>query len=120
MLHVIKKNQEFQNIFEKGHSLYGRYIVAYFLPNGSRDVRFGICVGRRFGNAVKRNRYKRLLKEALRLIPANGCQGLDLVLVARTSLTGLNLAGIISEIAHILSKVAVLSQKTTGEAEDSQ
>jgi ribonuclease P protein component len=102
---VIKKNEEFQSVFEKGHSIYGRYLVVYFLHTSFDFPRFGFCVGRKIGNAVFRNRIKRLLREAVWATPITGFEGRDILLVARSSIRLASLANIISEITHILGKV---------------
>ncbi len=45
--------------------------------------RLGVSVGRKFGRAVARNRFKRLVRESFRLSPEVRAAGLDLVVVAK-------------------------------------
>lgn len=51
------------------------------IPNQMEHCRMGLSVSRRVGNAVKRNRVKRLLREAFRLQQHELPQGYDLVVV---------------------------------------
>ena len=55
------------------------------LPNGLGHSRLGIVVGRRHGNAVRRNRMKRLLREAFRLNRGMLSVPCDVVIVPRTA-----------------------------------
>ncbi len=119
-MEVIKKNQEFQLIFEKGHSIHGRYLVVYFLHNAGLTNRFGICVGKKLGNAVRRNYLKRLLREAVRVITFPDQVGWDMLLIAKKQILNASLNGIIDEIQHILFKVDFFALKTKGNTEDSQ
>ena len=70
-------NNDFKNILEHGVKVYGKGIVLWYrlYPQGEEDLkirpsqkaRIGIIVAKRLGNAVQRNRCKRLLKEAFRI-----------------------------------------------------
>lgn len=55
-------------------------------PNGQEISRFGFITSRRLGNAVKRNRAKRLLREVLRQNLSFVSAGWDCVFVARVPL----------------------------------
>jgi ribonuclease P protein component len=52
-------------------------------PNGTAKSRLGISIGRKVGNAVARNRIKRLVREAFRLSRADWPAAYDLVVVIR-------------------------------------
>ncbi len=51
--------------------------------NGLGRSRLGISVGRKFGKAVRRNRLKRLVREAFRTSDEVRAAGLDIVVVAK-------------------------------------
>jgi ribonuclease P protein component len=59
-------------------------VVLQVRPNGGEDLRFGITVTKKIGNAVVRNRMKRRLRALVReLLPAHGLAGHDHVLIGR-------------------------------------
>jgi ribonuclease P protein component len=60
----IKKNNEFQKIFSKGKRGYSSRLTLIFSPE--KGIKMGICVGKKHGNSVTRNRVKRLLREVFR------------------------------------------------------
>lgn len=55
----------------------------YSKPNDFDHSRWGLSVSRRVGNAVRRNRVKRLLRESIRLLRHDFSGGYDLVIVVR-------------------------------------
>jgi len=57
---------EFQKAYQTGRKLVGRYVVIYFL-RGPDDAR-AVVASRKVGNAVARNRAKRLLREMLQAV----------------------------------------------------
>lgn len=58
-------------------------LAAYALPNELAHARLGLSVGRVVGPAVRRNRIKRLLREAFRHVEGDLPPGYDLVIVVR-------------------------------------
>jgi ribonuclease P protein component len=117
---VLKKNQDFQTVFEKGHSIPGRYLVVYFHPNNLPLSRVGVCAGKKLGTAVMRNRCKRRMREALRPFVESIRPGHDLVLLARNRLSAAPLTEIRADLQGNLDRAHLLiAKQPQGEAEHS-
>jgi len=64
---VIKSNRDFTFLFKKGKSIVTPAFVCYVRERRGRCNRLGIVTGKKAGNAVKRNRSRRIIREAFRL-----------------------------------------------------
>lgn len=64
---VIKKNRDFSYLFKKGESIVTYAFVCYVRERRGSANRLGIVTGKKVGNAVKRNRARRVIREAFRL-----------------------------------------------------
>lgn len=80
---TLKKNHEFRRLYQKGASAVGGGMVIYCRRNRFGHNRVGFTVSVKLGNAVKRNRARRRLREVYRLNGGKLRQGWDLVIVAR-------------------------------------
>ncbi len=79
----LKKPAEFERCFERRCSAADGWLVVYGCPNGRPHPRLGVAVSRKVGRAVRRNRWKRLLREAFRLSQHELPAGMDLVVIPR-------------------------------------
>lgn len=80
VLYRLKKTDEFSSVFAFRRSLRGGPFQLFYRPNGLESARFGVVVGKKFvRQAVKRNRVKRVAREAFRLA-RSGLPSVDLVL----------------------------------------
>lgn len=60
----LKNRKDFEKIFRSGKRAYGKSLMILYLP--ARERKMAVCVGKKYGKSVQRNRIKRLLREAFR------------------------------------------------------
>ena len=72
---------QFQQVFAARHSAADYAIIVFAAPNELSHCRLGLSVSKRTGNAVVRNRWKRLIREAFRKSCAELPSGFDLVVL---------------------------------------
>ena len=63
----LKKNNDFQNVYQNGKSKANKYLVMYVLKNDLNINRLGISVSKKVGNSIVRHRLTRLIRESYRL-----------------------------------------------------
>jgi ribonuclease P protein component len=84
---TINRNSDFRRIYNRGISSADPALVIYLMKNRAGICRIGITSSKKIGNAVQRNRSRRIIRAAFdelyRQDPARFC-GYDIVFVART------------------------------------
>ena len=81
---VLKDDRSFRRVYSKGRSFVGFCVIVYVYKSFGKGVRFGITASKKVGNAVKRNRARRVIKSAfLEILNQQSLRGVDVVLVAR-------------------------------------
>lgn len=64
MIEKIKKNDDFQKIYEKGKKIYGHYCLVFYKEEVTHcHNQYGFVASKKIGNAVCRNRMKRIFRE---------------------------------------------------------
>ncbi len=105
----LRARAEFDRVFQKGRRLDGRQFVMIALPNGKKEHRLGMTVGRKLGAAVIRNRARRLLRESFRRLEPAAGQGFDLVIVARADIVGRTQSEVDREFRERVRRLNVLA-----------
>lgn len=59
---MVKSHDEFNEIIKKGKKIGGKYLNVFYIKKDYDKPNFGIAVGKKLGNAVIRNKYKRWLR----------------------------------------------------------
>ena len=87
--HRLSRSRDFDAVYRQGRSVSTRYLTLHWFPredDPDGPPRLGLAVPKAVGNAVTRNRVKRLLREAWRGLDAPAAPGRDYVLVARAGI----------------------------------
>ncbi|MGP4081284.1 ribonuclease P protein component [Pseudalkalibacillus sp. R45] len=101
----IKKNEEFQAVFRKGESFANRQFVIYYLRKPDQDYfRLGLSVSKKIGNAVTRNRIKRLVREAFHELEENIKDSYDYVIIARKPTSSMDFHEVKSSLIHVMKR----------------
>lgn len=90
----IRRGAEFALVLRKGRKWRNPLFTLHVLRTGEGLARLGVIASRGAGNAVKRNRAKRLLREAFRRMRPGLPPGLELVAVARGPLAEAGLSDV--------------------------
>lgn len=98
----ILKRPDFVNLNRSGERHHTRHFIFILKKNGLGIARLGITVSKKTGNAVKRNRTKRLIRESFRLNKSLFPQGYDIVVIAKKDAGYLDLRRTGEELAEIL------------------
>lgn len=79
----IRASADFQRAYDRRCSASDGLLLVFVNENGLPHPRLGLSVSRKIGNAVVRNRWKRLLREAFRLERTELPEGIDIVCIPR-------------------------------------
>ncbi len=87
-INIVKSNDEFNHVMNKGKCIKNKYFVMYSLPNNLDRYRFGISVGKKVCNAVNRNKLKRQVRNILDYHKNLYSKSRDYIIIVRKSSLG--------------------------------
>ncbi|MFC1939635.1 ribonuclease P protein component [Chloroflexota bacterium] len=102
----LSKPQQYALVYNEGSSWVSRLVVMKALPNGLSWSRYGLSVSKKVGNAVTRNRVKRLLREILRVETLKS--GWDIVFIARPAVANADYSSLKRAVDSLLSRAYLL------------
>lgn len=102
---------DFLRVMAKGEKRSCSSFHLYCMP--ADDYQAGVCVSRRLGGAVVRNRIKRVLREAIRTTRSHLCRPCHLVVVARLGAERLDLEQASTSLTELYSSARLIAIETT-------
>ncbi|MGM0577223.1 MAG: ribonuclease P protein component [Myxococcota bacterium] len=100
----LKERRDFLRIQRRGYRVFGRRFIYYFARGRTGQSRIGVTVSRKVGNAVVRNRIKRLVREVFRQHPEFFTEPTDLVVIAKKGVDDFSYHTIRDEFAHVIPR----------------
>lgn len=105
----VKTEQDFQKFFQKGKSFANRKFVVYVLQKDQPHFRVGLSVGKKVGNAVKRNEIKRKIRASLTDMQPRIKPTLDFIVIARPSVSNCSSQEVYSNLEHVLKLAKIIN-----------
>ena len=108
---VLKQNSDFRRAYGRGKSYSDPALVTYVLKNNRAGIcRMGITTSKKIGNAVERNRCRRVIRAAFRELVPQIAGGYDFVFVARTKTKFIKSTQVKKVMLQQLIKAGVIKQ----------
>ena len=109
---MLSRPGDFAAIQSEGISKSHALLSARFLRTDLETTRFGLSTGRRLGGAVIRNRVRRRLREALRVMAPSFQPGWDVLIIARPAIVEADHDTLVGALHRTLSRGGVLGGTT--------
>jgi ribonuclease P protein component len=108
----VRRRAEFQEIYQRGYRIRGRFSTIFVLDRGTPNSRIGIVASKKLGGAVVRNRAKRLIREVFRRNKI--AAGFDVVVVPRRELLDASLTVLETEYRTLIERHLQRSRRAAG------
>ena len=98
---------DFERVYQLGRRHFSTHMTVFYLRRTmGESLRVGFTVGRALGGAVERNRMKRRLREAVRLIRPHPGPPADVVINPKKALATAEFSGLVAEVARAFKVIA--------------
>lgn len=102
---IIKKNYDISSVINKRNTVRNRYFNIYTSDNNLNKIRFAICVSKKLGNAVTRNKLKRQVKDIIDKSNLIFKTSNDYVIILKKEINELNYEQIKISLIDLISKL---------------
>jgi ribonuclease P protein component len=107
----LRRSADLKRVRQQGESRRHPLAILIVKPNGLDVSRFAFIASRRVGNAVKRNRGRRLLREVVRLHLAEILPGYDCVFIARQATPKATYTDVETAVLLLFSRLQLLNRE---------
>lgn len=108
MLLRLTREADFRLVYRTGSRRTTDVLTLHFRPNDTENVRLGLAVSRRVGNAVVRNRLRRRIREAVRTYRGAISRGHDLIVSPRGRAAASTYAKLRDAVGRALAAAAIV------------
>lgn len=110
----LRNRADFNRVYRGGRSFANSQFVVYWSKHKlAEPFRLGVSVSKKVGNAVVRNRMKRVVKEIVRRYEGKIAPHTDLIIIVRKPAIVMKFTELEKSIAHVLRKAGLLTTKSS-------
>lgn len=114
----LRRRQDFQRAYRSGSRARGSILIVVAVENGGDGTRLGLSVGRKvWRHATRRNRVRRIFREAFRLEYESLPRGFDLILIPAVPRLDPSLEETRAELSKLAHKAARRARERAVRAE---
>ena len=104
-IEVIKKSDDFNKIIHNEKYVKNNELVIYYCDNNQNRNHFGISVGKKIGNAVTRNYYKRIIRNICDKNKNLYSNSKDYIIIVRKGCTIKDFSYINDSFVYLIKKI---------------
>lgn len=105
----IKRKDHFDFIFRANKKRYGTFLILHYIL-GTEETQTAFIAGKRVGNAVKRNKAKRILKERFRTIQHSLLYPSHLIFIAKDTIFSSCVSSLNKDLNSLFSSIGLLHE----------
>ncbi len=107
---TLKENKDFRRLYYRGKSKASSCLVTYAMKSRGKGCRYGITTSKKTGNAVERNRSRRVIRAAYREIESKINGNWDFVFVSRGKTSKVKMQTVLSQMESQLKALGVINE----------
>ena len=104
-INIIKKNYDINSVINKRNMIKNKYFYIYKDRNNLNNYRFAICVSKKIGNAVNRNKIKRQIKDIIDKGNLVFNSNNDYVIIIRNEINNINYHEMKEKLISLISQI---------------
>lgn len=104
----LHRAEDFERLRRTNRTQQHLMMMVSYVPNGLNYNRYGFITSKRLGKAIKRNRVRRLLREAIRLLHPKMQPGFDVIVIARHPLIGQPFTVVQNTVEMLLRRAGII------------
>ena len=109
---TLKENKDFRRLYYRGKSTSGSALVTYAMKTRGGALRYGITTSKKIGNAVERNRSRRVIRAAFSSLEGRITGSWDFVFVARTKTSKVKMQTVLKQMEKQLEELGVIDENS--------